>query len=322
MGLGISRRYFVPLTPLFAEMNSVHPDAPILYRNRLTGQVETEQVYGGQWLRRLYGNPLGLLVLHAAVRRAWFSNWYGAQQDKPASAAKVAPFIRDYGIRMEDFSVPAGGYATFNEFFYRQLAPGARPVDADPSVAIFPADARHLGFQDISTAPGIYAKGQRLSVAELVGDRELGERYARGTVICSRLCPVDYHRFHFPVAGTPGAPVPIDGTLGSVNPIALRRRLSWLWENKRQRVTLDAGPFGRVTLVAVGATNVGSIVETYTPGRSLAKGDERGYFRFGGSWVATLFEPGRVRLEPDLAAATTEGIELLARFGTPMARLA
>lgn len=303
-------------------MEPVDADAPIRYRNRQTGEIETEQVYGGQWLRRLYGNPLGQLVLHAAVRRAWFSRWYGAQQDKPTSAAKVAPFIRDYGIRMEDFVVPPGGYATFNEFFFRKLATNARPVDADPAVAVFPADARHLGFQDISSAPGIYAKGQRFSVAELVGDRALGERYARGTVICSRLCPVDYHRFHFPVAGTAGAAVPIDGTLGSVNPIALRRKLGWLWENKRQRVTLEAGAFGQVTLVAVGATNVGSIVETYTPGRPLAKGDERGYFRFGGSWVATLFEPGRVQLAPDLAAATAEGIELLARCGTPMARLA
>jgi len=296
-------------------------DAPIRYRDRRTGRIETEQVYGEAWLKRIYGNPLGMLVLHAAVRRAWFSNLYGKFSDRPASAGKVDPFIKKFAIKMEDFVVPPGGYSTFNDFFYRKLSPGARPVDADPSVAIFPADARHLGFQDISAAEGIYAKGQKLSVAELVGDRALGERYARGTVICSRLCPVDYHRFHFPVAGTPSAAVPIDGTLGSVNPIALRRKLNWLWENKRARVTLDAGAFGQVTLVAVGATNVGGIMETYAPGSALAKGAERGYFRFGGSWVATLFEPGRVRLEQDLAGATNEGLELLASFGTPMARL-
>lgn len=297
-------------------------DAPIRYRDRQTGRIETEQVYGEAWLKRIYGNPLGMLVLHAAVRRAWFSSLYGKLSDRATSAAKVGPFIKKFGIKMEDFVVPPGGYATFNDFFYRKLAAGARPIDADPSVAIFPADARHLGFQDISTADGIYAKGQKLSVAELVGDRALGERYARGTVICSRLCPVDYHRFHFPVAGTPSAAVPIDGTLGSVNPIALRRKLNWLWENKRARVTLNAGAFGQVTLVAVGATNVGGIMETYTPDTALTKGAERGYFRFGGSWVATLFEPGRVRLEQDLAGSTAEGIELLARFGTPMARLA
>ena len=296
---------------------------PIRFRNRLTGAIETEQVYGEGWLRWLYeGNPFGKASLHVLVKRAAFSAWYGRRQDAAASAAKVAPFIRDYGIQMGDFIEPAGGFASFNEFFYRTLAPGARPVEADPSVAVFPADARHLGFADIGAAPALYAKGQRMDVAALVGDAELGRLYARGTVVCSRLCPVDYHRFHFPVAGTPSASVLLNGWLGSVSPIALRRHPSWLWENKRQRVTVEAGPFGRVTLVAVGATNVGGIVETYAPDRPIAKGHERGYFRFGGSWVATLFEPGKVRLEEDLARATQDGVELLARFGTPMARLA
>lgn len=296
---------------------------PIRYRNRIGGQVETEQIYGEGWLRWLYeGNPLGALSLHVLVKRAGFSAWYGRRQDAPGSAAKVAPFVRRYGIRMEDFAEPPAGFASFNDFFHRKLAPGARPVDGDPAVAVFPADARHLGFQDISSAPGIYAKGQRLDLAALVGEPGLAARYARGSLVCSRLCPVDYHRFHFPVSGVPGEPATTNGWLGSVSPIALRRNLSWLWENRRQRVTLDAGPFGQVTMVAVGATNVGGIVETYAPGRPVAKGDERGYFRFGGSWMATLFEPGKVRLADDLTAATAEGLELLARFGTPMARLA
>lgn len=296
---------------------------PIRYRNRLTGGVEVERVYGESWLRWLYeGNPLGALSLHVLVKRGLFSSWYGRCQDTPASAAKVAPFVRDYGIRMGDFAEPAGGYATFNDFFHRKLAPGARPVDPDPAVAVFPADARHLGFQDLSQAPGIYAKGQRMDLAGLTGDPALARRYEGGALVCSRLCPVDYHRFHFPVAGTPGEAVLLGGHLGSVNPIALRRKLAWLWENKRQRVTIEAGAFGLVTMVAVGATNVGGIVETYAPGKPAAKGDERGYFRFGGSWMATLFEPGRVRLADDLTAATGEGLELLARFGTPMARLA
>jgi phosphatidylserine decarboxylase len=296
---------------------------PIRFRNRLTGELETEQIYGEAWLRWLYeGNPLGALSLHALVKRGIFSAWYGRRQDSPGSAAKVAPFVREFGIRMEDFVEPEGGYASFNDFFFRKLSPGARPVDPDPTVAVFPADARHLGFQDVSKAPGIYAKGQRMDLAGLTGDPALARRYEGGALVCSRLCPVDYHRFHFPVAGTPGKAVLVEGALGSVNPIALRRKLSWLWENKRQRVTLEAGSFGLVTMVAVGATNVGGIVETFEAGRAAGKGDERGYFRFGGSWMATLFEPGKVRLAEDLAGATAEGVELLARFGTPMARLA
>ena len=169
---------------------------------------------------------------------------------------------------------------------------------------------------------GIFAKGQTFDIPALVADRALGERYARGTVVCSRLCPVDYHRFHFPVAGTPGAPTLTNGPLYSVNPFALRRHVNYLWENKRQRVTVDAGPFGLVTMVAVGATNVGSIVETYAAGRPVAKGDEKGYFRFGGSFVATLFEPGRIQLEADLIEAGETATELYAKMGSPLGRLA
>jgi phosphatidylserine decarboxylase len=139
--------------------------------------------------------------------------------------------------------------------------------------------------------------------------------------VCSRLCPVDYHRFHFPVAGVPGEPVLAKGQLYSVNPIALRRSAAYLWQNKRQRVTIDAGPFGLVTMVSVGATNVGTIIETYQPGQAVAKGDEKGYFRFGGSFVATIFEPGRIQLEDDLIHAGETAVEVYAKVGSPLGRL-
>jgi phosphatidylserine decarboxylase len=75
-------------------------------------------------------------------------------------------------------------------------------------------------------------------------------------------------------------------------------------------------------MVAVGATNVGSIVETYAAGRPVVKGDEKGYFRFGGSFVATLFEPGRIKLEADLIEAGETATELYAKMGSPLGRLA
>jgi phosphatidylserine decarboxylase len=235
----------------------------------------------------------------------------------------VIPFIRDFGLDPSEFAeADPAAYRTFNEFFYRKLKATARPIDPRPEMAVLPADGRHLGFPDAGAVKGIFAKGQTFDIPALVADRALGERYARGTVVCSRLCPVDYHRFHFPVAGTPGAPTLTNGPLYSVNPFALRRHVNYLWENKRQRVTVDAGPFGLVTMVAVGATNVGSIVETYAAGRPVAKGDEKGYFRFGGSFVATLFEPGRIKLEADLIEAGETATELYAKMGSPLGRLA
>jgi phosphatidylserine decarboxylase len=140
-------------------------------------------------------------------------------------------------------------------------------------------------------------------------------------LVCSRLCPVDYHRFHFPVSGIPTQPTLINGSLFSVNPYALRRDVSYLWQNKRQRVSIDAGPFGLVTIVAIGATNVGTIIETYSPNSPVTKGEEKGYFRFGGSFIATLFEPNRIRLEDDLIAAGETQQELYAKMGSRLGRL-
>jgi phosphatidylserine decarboxylase len=301
----------------------MHADAPITLRNRHTGGTEVEQVFGEAWLKRIYGNPLGKMTLHALVKRAVFSDFYGFLADRPASAKRVIPFIRDFGLDPSEFAEPdPAAYRTFNEFFYRKLKSSARPIDPRPEMAVLPADGRHLGFPDAGAVKGIFAKGQTFDIPALVADRALGERYARGTVVCSRLCPVDYHRFHFPVPGTPGTPTLTNGPLYSVNPFALRRHVNYLWENKRQRVSVDAGPFGLVTMVAVGATNVGSIVETYAAGRPVAKGDEKGYFRFGGSFVATLFEPGRIQLEADLIEAGETATELYAKMGSPLGRLA
>lgn len=291
---------------------------PIVYVNRHTGREETEEIYGEGALRWVYETRMGRLSLAAMVRRAWFSAIYGWNADRRASAAKVAPFIARYRLDTAEFADAPESYATFNDFFYRKLKPGARPIAGGDDTVVLPADGRHIGFQDASETPFVYAKGQAFDLAALLGDAALAEKYRHGTLVCSRLCPVDYHRFHFPTAGTPSAPRLINGFLYSVNPIALCRNLAYLWENKRKVVTLRTARFGDVLLIPVGATNVGGIVETYAPGVAVAKGAEMGHFRFGGSFIVTLFEPGKVRLADDLVAATQAGKELYARMGTPL----
>lgn len=295
---------------------------PIRYINRQTGQVEQESVYGEAFLRWTYGSWVGGLALHALVKRALFSRWYGRRMDQPSSAAKVLPFIARYGLNPAEFSKDPEQFESFNAFFYRTLKPEARPIEPDPAVAVFPADGRHFGFQRASDIAGVFVKGQRFDLAELLGDAELAARYRDGALVLSRLCPVDYHRFHFPVAGIPGAAATIPGPLFSVSPHALRKHLEYLWTNKRSITELDSAEFGKVLLVEIGATCVGTIHQTYQPGQAVSKGAEKGCFAFGGSSTITLFEPGRVVLEPDLLAASAQQLELYARMGTPLGRLA
>lgn len=288
---------------------------PITFFNRHTGRLETEAVYGEGFLRWVYGNPLGSLALHALVKRAAFSRWYGRRMDQPASAAKIAPFIATYGLDPAEFAEPVDSYRSFNEFFSRKLKPSARPVDASPGSVVFPADGRHLLIPDIAACGSFFVKGAPFDLTSLLGDAELARRFAAGSLLISRLCPVDYHRFHFPCAGVPGEPRWINGPLFSVSPIALRQRPGILWENKRCLTVVKSPELGTVLYLEIGATCVGTIVHTSTPGQPVAKGDEKGYFRFGGSCVITVYEPGRVGWDADLVEHGTAGREVYGWMG-------
>lgn len=288
---------------------------PIRYYHRYRQTVETEQIYGERWMRLAYENPVGRLFVWLLVRRAFFSRWYGYKMKKPESALRVLPFISKYGVDVDEFAKSPFDYKTFNEFFHRGLKPEARPIAAGDRVAALPADGRHLAFPDIDAATGFYVKGVKFSLHDLLIDAELSAKFAGGAMLISRLCPVDYHRFHFPVGGVPGESKLIEGYLYSVSPLALRRRLRYLIENKRVVTRVESPVFGTVALVEVGATNVGSIQQSYVPGRAVAKGEEKGFFAFGGSCVITLFERGRIRFDADLVTQSGQQIETYARMG-------
>lgn len=215
-----------------------------------------------------------------------------------------------------DFLEAPSSYKSFNEFFFRKLKPEARPISAEPIV--FPADGRHLGFPDISKIHSFFVKGQTFDLPTLLGDPDLAAKYANGSLVLSRLCPVDYHRFHFPAAGIPSETRTIPGPLFSVSPIALAKKLSYLWTNKRTLTQLQTNEFGKILILEIGATCVGSIHQTYTPNQLVEKGAEKGYFAFGGSSTITIFEAGKVTLSKDLLENSSKQIELYARIGSAM----
>ena len=289
--------------------------APIRFYHRYKKALEVEQVFGEHWLRFAYENPVGRFFVWLLARRAFFSRWYGYKMNKRVSALEIIPFISKYGIDVDEFTKSAFDYKTFNEFFYRALKPDTRPVAAGAKVAVFPADGRHLAFGDVDHSPGFYVKGATFTVAELLGDPATAAMFAGGAMLISRLCPVDYHRFHFPVAGIPGDSRRIEGWLYSVSPVALRHNLRYLLANKREVTLVESPEFGTVALVEVGATNVGSIRQGYVLSRPVAKGDEKGLFAFGGSCVITIFQRGRIRFDDDILAQSAQHIETYAKMG-------
>ena len=292
----------------------------IRYIDRRDGEVKTETIYGERPLRWVYGNPFGRLAQWLLVRRWIFSMWYGRRMDVASSRVRIRPFIEQYGLDESEFDELVDEYNSFNEFFFRKLKPGTRPGDPATDSVVFPADGRHLAFGDITGESNFFIKGQSFDLVQFLGDVDLAKRYAGGSMLLSRLCPVDYHRFHFPCAGEAGIPRFINGWLYSVNPIALATRPSIFWENKRVVTAIESPALGQVQFVEIGATMVGSIRQTYMPGETVAKGEEKGYFAFGGSSVAVLFEKGRIEFDADLLENTVNGLETYARVGERMGR--
>lgn len=292
---------------------------PIRFHNRHTNETETEAVYGESFLRWTYGNPLGKIALHSFVKRPFFSKWYGHRMSQSASASRIAPFIKKYQLDAADFAEAPGSFKNFNEFFYRKLKPTARPVADSPIV--FPADGRHLGFAKASEIESFFVKGQSFNLPALLGDCCLAKRYQHGALVLSRLCPVDYHRFHFPAAGIPTETKTLLGPLFSVSPIALREHLAYLWTNKRTLTQLKTDEYGTILLMEIGATCVGSIHQSFTPGEPVEKAAEKGYFAFGGSSTITIFEPDSIQLAADLLENSAKQIELYARIGSAMGTL-
>lgn len=290
----------------------------IVYHDRYRDESCVEKVYGDKSLRWTYGTLGGKIALAALVKRAWFSRWYGWQMDQAKTRSKIEPFIKDFDLDPGEFVRRPEEFANFNEFFYRQLKPSARPIDSNPNSVVFPADGRHLCVPDLSNCDGLFVKGEMFDLPTLLGNTDLAAKYARGSLVLSRLCPVDYHRFHFSFGGCPGPARLLNGPLYSVNPIALRQNIQILATNKRVLTELETESLGRVLLMEIGATCVGGICQTFQKGSTVAKGGEKGYFRFGGSSTITIFEPGRVRFDSDLVQHSQQHRELYARVGDHM----
>jgi len=176
-----------------------------------------------------------------------------------------------------------------------------------------PADGKIMAYADISNSDFII-KGFRFDLSSFLDNPVLAQKYLEGTLIIIRLAPVDYHRFHFPVSGNLTPDKKIEGYYYSVNPFALRKKAEIFFLNKREYTIISNPLFGDVIMAEVGATMVGGIVQTYK-GNSVKKGEEKGYFKFGGSTVVLLFEKSKIDIDKDILINTANGYETAVKMG-------
>jgi phosphatidylserine decarboxylase len=285
----------------------------IQYIDRETGNLITENPPGEFLLRFLYDNPFGKAAILPIAKRKFITQLYGRRMDRPSSVNKIQDFVDQLGIDMSESKKAVSEFTSFNDFFYRELKPDARPIGEG---FVSPGDGKLITFEKVSEVHDFFIKGKKFTLTTFLQDAELAAKYEQGSMLILRLAPNDYHRFHFPYAGVPYEAMKIEGSYFSVSPIAVAKNFATVFvENKREYVKLRTEDLGEVILAPVGATMVGGIIETFQSGKAVAKGEEMGYFKFGGSTIVILTEPGVLKIDDDLLENTRNRMETAVKMG-------
>ena len=284
----------------------------IQYFNRVSQKVETENVYGDQYLQWAYKSRTGKFLTEHFFSKRWLSLLMGAYESAQISTSKIKPFIESYRINMDEYEVAE--YQSFNDFFIRKFKPGLRPFAAKTSDFAAGAEGRYLAFSNLKFDQTFDVKGFEINLEGLLNNRDWGTRFLGGTLIIARLCPVDYHRFHFPVSGKIIGRHRVAGGLHSVNPVVFPVKPQVFLKNEREVALFETSDFGAVAMIEVGALGVGKIIQSAYSNRDalpikFEKGQEKGYFLFGGSTVIWLIEKGKIKLSQDLAENSAKGLE-------------
>ena len=263
--------------------------------------------YGGKSLERLYNTWYGRM-LSKFILLPVFSTMATSKDRKRSSIKKIAPFIDEYRINMDDFEERE--YSSFADFFTRNIKPGKRPADTDPSVIISPADSKVLCY-DIGDDLKFTVKGSVYTPDEITGNGIDLSGFAGGKALVFRLSMDDYHHYCHVDSGKVSGSYEIKGKLHTVSSISSKYKI--YKENHRIVNILDTDHFGKVIYIEVGALLVGRIRNNGIT--VFEKGQEKGYFEQGGSTIVLFFEKGKISVDPDILEMSGNGIETKVKMG-------
>ncbi len=268
-------------------------------------------------LRFLYHTVPGRVFLRLLSAR-WVSRLCGAFLDSPLSKPMIGRFFRKNGIDRADY-LPEK-YRCFNDCFCRRIRPELRPIDRTPEHLIAPCDGLLSVYRATDDAV-LPVKQSLYRLPELLGDTAEAERYRDGWVFVFRLCVSHYHRYCYAEEGNKGPTRFIRGRLHTVRPIALEQ-VPVFTENCRACTVIETERFGALAQIEVGAMLVGRIRNLHDGERHVLRGEEKGYFQYGGSTVMLLVERDAIAVPQALLDATAQGAETPVRIGEAVAERA
>ncbi len=232
-----------------------------------------------------------------------FARDHGHFLDSVKSAEALETFIADPKYRTREYDPGPGGWMTFNQFFARKVKPGNRPVagPCDDGVIVAATDSVYLGCWPIDEAANVKVKGSAYPIGRLLEGSSYADAFSGGIFTHSYLDVNDYHRYHVPVGGVIRKAQIINDRVfvrlekGKDGSYITKDEIGFQFRQCRGFVVIDS-PVGLVAAIPVGMGHVSSVNFTAETGTCLRKGDEFGYFAYGGSDMILLFQRGEVEL--------------------------
>ena len=272
--------------------------------NRKTKE-EVELVYN-ESLNFLYKNIFGRIVLKIIIL-PFISNIVAKYMNSKLSKRRIDNVIKNNNIDMNLFEKK--DYKSFNDFFTRYKK--TIDIDTNNKHFISPADSKLLAVK-LSNNASFDIKGSIYSLRNII-NYDLTEKYKNGYALIFRLEISDYHHYHFIDNGTLDEYKYIKGLLHTVQPIAYEK-YPVFHRNSREYTILHTENFGDIIEVDVGALLVGRITNNKNI-KKYKKGDEKGYFEFGGSTIILFVKENMIEIDNDILINSTLGKETIVSCG-------
>lgn len=261
-----------------------------------------------QLLKKLYGNVIGRCILKV-LTLPFVTHLGGVYMNSSLSKRKISSFVQKNHIDLSQYE--QRNYISYNDFFTRKIKEGQRVIDTNVNHLISPADSK-LTYYTIDENTLLTIKNTLYSIEDLLNNKDLAKEYQNGICLVFRLTVDDYHRYCFIDDGVKEKDVYIPGIFHTVNPIA-NDYYSIYKQNSRSYSLLHTLHFGDVVYMEVGAMMVGKIcnhdISTYQ------RGDEKGYFEFGGSTIVMLFKENQIVVDEDIIHNSLKNYETKVLMG-------
>ncbi|MGY4104470.1 phosphatidylserine decarboxylase [Ignavigranum ruoffiae] len=277
------------------------------YFDRRRRELVMEHAYQADLLARLYSPGIASFLL-PIIKSRLFSKLWTWKDYLPSSRKKIQHFIQKYQLQPEEFTEQ--DFAHFAAFFERSYLPSSRPRCLEPEIMAV-TDGKLLVYP-LESQMTIEVKGRTYALAELFPQQTDWSLYHGGYLFLYRLAMEDNHHYLFAESGPMSDQSDIPGSLHTIRDLGHRHSPVFI-ENQRSVCKIHQSKLGPIWQMEIGALTVGRIINH--PRDLAQRGQEKGYFKLGGSSIIVLYPASSLKIDADILEWSQQGIETQVRMG-------